>query len=132
LQNLNTYFEQHVLLKGAWGMYEADFVVNDNIVLEVDGIYWHYFPWGRPIDRMRTTRLLANGYKVIRIWEHEAMSQEMTEDVLSFILENIKKPNMQTPKDYVKKLIRCERLAKEKNYDTDSYLDEIWVDKHDD
>lgn len=56
--------------QGSVGPYVPDFVIGQTII-EVDGDYWHNLP--RVIERdIRKNILYQNeGYKIIRIWEHE-------------------------------------------------------------
>jgi very-short-patch-repair endonuclease len=50
--------------------YAADFYIEKfNIVLEVDGVYWHNYPHYRPLDLIRIKEMKDNGYNVIRFWE---------------------------------------------------------------
>ena len=57
--------------------YQCDFLIPSmKIVIEADGDYWHNYPNGREIDRIRTIELNAQGYRVIRLWEREI--KEMT------------------------------------------------------
>ena len=48
--------------------YQCDIFIKPNIVLECDGEYWHQYPHGRPIDRVRNEEMKEAGYKVIRLW----------------------------------------------------------------
>lgn len=52
--------------------YQCDiFIPTLNLVIECDGDYWHKYPTGRDIDKIRTSELIENGFKVLRLWEHE-------------------------------------------------------------
>ena len=52
--------------------YQCDiFIPSLNMVIECDGIYWHKYPTGKEIDHIRTQELIDNGFKVLRLWEHE-------------------------------------------------------------
>jgi G:T-mismatch repair DNA endonuclease (very short patch repair protein) len=52
--------------------YPADFYLPDSrTILEVDGVYWHSYPNGRDLDRIRTGELTEKGYNVVRVWETE-------------------------------------------------------------
>lgn len=42
-----------------------------NLVIECDGNYWHKFPIGNNIDNIRTSELLEQDFKVLRLWESE-------------------------------------------------------------
>jgi very-short-patch-repair endonuclease len=51
-------------------MYPADFYLPDhNLIIEIDGTYWHNFPDGREIDHIRESELVSAGYYVYRIWD---------------------------------------------------------------
>lgn len=67
--------------------YQCDiFIPSLNLIIEADGDYWHNFPFGREIDRVRTKELEEKGFRVIRLWENEIKQM----DLLTFqeILEN--------------------------------------------
>lgn len=50
--------------------YPADFYIAKlNLIIETDGVYWHNYPLGNPVDLVRTRELQEAGYKVIRFWE---------------------------------------------------------------
>lgn len=50
--------------------YLADFYLpNKNIIIEVDGRYWHNYPEGRKLDKVRGKELLEKGIVVLRFWE---------------------------------------------------------------
>lgn len=52
--------------------YQCDILIPSmNIVIECDGDYWHRYPIGRDIDRIRTSELIREGFKVLRLWEHD-------------------------------------------------------------
>lgn len=52
--------------------YQCDFFIpSKNLVIETDGNYWHSYPTGREIDHIRTSELINNGFKVLRLWECE-------------------------------------------------------------
>ncbi len=43
------------------------------VVVEVDGNYWHNFPFGLPRDAKKTLALENLGWKVFRCWESEIL-----------------------------------------------------------
>ena len=51
--------------------YQCDIFIEPNIVIECDGDYWHSYPIGREIDRLRTIEMQERGYKVLRFWERD-------------------------------------------------------------
>lgn len=51
--------------------YPADFYIKSlNLIIEVDGTYWHKYPDGLEIDHIRVKELEEIGYKVLRFWEN--------------------------------------------------------------
>lgn len=54
----------------AIGWYVVDILI-DNIVVEVQGDYWHNLPGAHAKDKRKNTYLTNKGYKVLYIWEHE-------------------------------------------------------------
>lgn len=80
LEYLELDFFQHKYMNIQHG-YQCDFFIpSKNLVIETDGIYWHNYPTGRPIDRIRTEELIQKGFKVLRLWEFEI--QDLTIDEL--------------------------------------------------
>ena len=49
----------------------ADFFIKPNIVIEVDGDYWHNLPNAQERDKRQTLYLEEEGYTVLHLWEHE-------------------------------------------------------------
>lgn len=49
----------------------ADFFIKPNLIVEVDGDYWHNLPKVKIRDKKQTKFLESKGYKVLRLWEHE-------------------------------------------------------------
>jgi len=47
------------------------FLPKYNIIIEVDGKYWHNYPNLRPLDKIRNSELKEAGYNVLRFWEGE-------------------------------------------------------------
>jgi len=78
------YFKKYPKIYG-----KPDFVVNKNIIIFIDGCFWHKCPkhykepltkknfWAQKIennvkrDRKVTKLLKKEGYHIIRFWEHE-------------------------------------------------------------
>ena len=52
------------------GQFERGFP-HMNLVIECDGDYWHKYPKGREIDKIRTNEIKEKGIKILRFWEHE-------------------------------------------------------------
>ena len=60
--------------------YQCDiFIPSKNMVIECDGIYWHNYPLGNPIDITRSIELREKGYKILRLWENEIKTIELEE-----------------------------------------------------
>ena len=72
LKQLGIEFFTHCWMNQIKHRYMCDILIPSmNLVIECDGDYWHKYPIGRDIDRTRTTELLREGFKVLRLWEHE-------------------------------------------------------------
>lgn len=65
----------------------ADIFIEPNIMIFVDGKYWHNYPSGLSKDVIQTKWLQNHGFRVIRIWEDEIDSK------IDTILSLIKTPN---------------------------------------
>lgn len=61
------YIQQFVILE----RFKVDFLINDDIIVECDGDYWHNLSNIKEKDKIRDKILTENGYKVFRFWEHE-------------------------------------------------------------
>jgi hypothetical protein len=48
-----------------------DRFIRQPIVIECDGDYWHSYPVGRDIDKIRTSELIEKGFRVLRLWERD-------------------------------------------------------------
>ncbi len=71
LKELEIEFFTHQYMKIEHG-YQCDILIpSKNLVIECDGNYWHKYPIGRKIDKIRTLELLEKGFKVLRLWEQE-------------------------------------------------------------
>lgn len=53
------------------GRYRVDFLVDETLVIECDGAYWHSLPEDREHDRVRDEWLVARGYVVTRLSEQQ-------------------------------------------------------------
>jgi hypothetical protein len=68
--------------------YACDFYLpKHNIIIEVDGVYWHNWPYGTEKDHLRNKELREKGYKVARFRE-DMFSKNSVEHVLD-IWKNI-------------------------------------------
>ncbi len=64
-------FIKHKPITNITHKYQCDIFIEPDIVIECDGDYYHNYPLGREIDKIRTEELKINGYKVVRLWENE-------------------------------------------------------------
>lgn len=93
LKQLNYNFIPHYYVNITHG-YQCDmFIPSKNLVIECDGDYWHNYPIGREIDRIRTQEMIEKGYRVLRLWENEI--QKMDINTLKNIVEVNEKCQMQ-------------------------------------
>jgi len=86
LKQLNIDFLTHQYIKKIEHGYQCDILIPSmNLVIECDGNYWHKYPIGREIDNIRTSELIEQGFKVLRLWEFEIKKMEL-EDFQNRIL----------------------------------------------
>jgi DNA mismatch endonuclease (patch repair protein) len=98
LKELDTPFEKHRYIFIEHG-YQCDLFLPDRaLVIECDGCYWHSCPIcyqnnqyepKRRLDSIRTQELLAAGYGVLRLWEHE-INKMTAEDLRQRIEQQIR------------------------------------------
>ena len=54
------------------GKYTADFYIEkNNLLINIDGLYWHNYPNGRDVDKKRNEYMSSQGFKVLTLWENE-------------------------------------------------------------
>jgi len=97
LSKMNVNFKYNFILDGK---YQYDFLIGDDIILEVHGDYWHANPriYGeglKPLserqlfkierDKIKKEYALSKNYKILYIWESEIYNENFK------LLENIKK-----------------------------------------
>lgn len=71
LKQLGIEFFTHQYMKIEHG-YQCDILIPAmNLVIECDGNYWHKYPVGTEIDKIRTKELIEKGFKVLRLWGSE-------------------------------------------------------------
>jgi len=88
LIKLGIEFYTHFYVKKIYHSYQCDiFIPSKNLIIECDGNYWHNYPNLRRIDKIRTTELINNGFKVIRLWESEIKPMELQQFKMG--LENV-------------------------------------------
>ncbi|MFA5953526.1 MAG: DUF559 domain-containing protein [Candidatus Pacearchaeota archaeon] len=90
LKQLNIEFITHKYIKEIEHGYQCDILISNlNLIIEVDGNYWHKYPLGREIDNVRTNELQEKGFKVIRLWESDIKKMNI-EDFKNKIQEILK------------------------------------------
>jgi len=75
----NISYKKHKPFKMKSGSYhQVDLFIEPNIVIEIDGCYWHSckqcgfnYPPRIEKDRIINESLKQQGYKILRFWEHE-------------------------------------------------------------
>ncbi len=71
LKNLGINFIKHKPIVNIKHKYQCDIFISPNIIIECDGDYYHNYPDGREIDKIRTKELQKEGFKILRFWEHQ-------------------------------------------------------------
>ncbi len=71
LKNLGIEFTKHKPITQIKHKYQCDIFIHPNFIIECDGDYYHNYPSGREIDRIRTEELREEGFKILRLWEHQ-------------------------------------------------------------
>jgi len=77
LDELKIVYEKHKYMYISHA-YQCDiFIPSLNLVLEADGLYYHNYPIGREIDKIRTKELKELGFNVIRLWEQDINKMDL-------------------------------------------------------
>jgi very-short-patch-repair endonuclease len=72
LDELEIKYETQFRIENRW----YDFLLPDQqILIEVDGEYWHNYPDGTDVDREKEKMAKDHGYKLVRIWGAEVNSK---------------------------------------------------------
>lgn len=80
LKQLNIDFYPHQYFYAIPHAYQVDiFVPSLTLIIECDGDYWHKYPFGNEIDKIRTKELLDKGFKVLRLWERDIRKMDLSE-----------------------------------------------------
>jgi DNA mismatch endonuclease (patch repair protein) len=95
LREVGIPFETHKVIEN---FVQCDIFIEPNIVIFVDGCYWHGCPREYPVERRLTTEQnrnkirdiivnekLKNKYYMMRFWEHEI--KERLEEIVNVIME---------------------------------------------
>ncbi|MEK6895631.1 MAG: DUF559 domain-containing protein [Nanoarchaeota archaeon] len=98
LLNLGVGFEKHKPILDIQHKYQSDIFIEPNIIIECDGDYYHNYPDGRDIDKIRTDELIKRGYKILRFWENEINNNLIScrNKILEALNERRKISQMQT------------------------------------
>ncbi|MEK6881417.1 MAG: DUF559 domain-containing protein [Nanoarchaeota archaeon] len=89
---------KHKVIGNIVHKYQCDIFIEPNIVIECDGDYWHKYPNGRDIDKIRTNEMKEKGYIVFRFWENEinknvSLCVDKVQSYLKKVGENFEKNN---------------------------------------
>lgn len=86
LDELKIEYKKHYFIDNIIHKYQCDiFLPSFKTIIECDGDYFHNYPLGKPIDKIRTDELIEAGYRVIRLWENEI--KDITKEELLIILK---------------------------------------------
>lgn len=88
LQSLNIEYKHNYPLFNIEHSYPADFYLKKyNMIIEIDGTYWHNYPYGLEKDHIRTQEIFDAGMNVLRIWEFEVPIIKQNLFILKAILD---------------------------------------------
>ena len=80
LKELGYEFFTHQYMGKIEHSYQCDILIPTlNLVVECDGDYWHKYPIGRDIDKVRTKELIEKGFKVLRLWGNEIKTMDIND-----------------------------------------------------
>ena len=78
LKTLGVDFFTHQYMKEIEHGYQCDILIPVmDLIIEVDGDYWHKYPVGNDLDHIRTKELINKGFKVLRLWEREIKAMSL-------------------------------------------------------
>jgi len=78
LKTLGIDFFTHQYIREIEHGYQCDILIPSmNLVIECDGNYWHKYPVGNDIDKIRTSELVESGFRVLRLWESDINSMDL-------------------------------------------------------
>jgi very-short-patch-repair endonuclease len=84
LDKLNISYIKHPTMK-THPPYQCDlYLPRQNIIIEVDGIYPHKYPYGKQKDAPRTKELQELGYRVLRFWHSSKKPNKHDGKILDF------------------------------------------------
>jgi very-short-patch-repair endonuclease/endogenous inhibitor of DNA gyrase (YacG/DUF329 family) len=72
LKLLDIEYKHNYQLYSIKHFYPADFYLEKyNLIIEIDGAYWHNYPHGTEKDHIRTQEISDSGMNILRIWDFE-------------------------------------------------------------
>ena len=81
----------------AKGKYCFDFYVkNYNLIIEIDGNYWHSYPYYKNSDLIKNDFVVQKGYYLMRIWESEVYDETFVISNLVKVLNHIEEHEVNT------------------------------------
>ena len=84
-------FKKHKFIRDISNPYQCDFFVEPNLIIEIDGEYWHSLPENKRKDEIRRKELIERGYRLLIIPSFEIMnkSYKINEENIKKYLEVI-------------------------------------------
>ena len=79
LEKNNIKFKPQKFISNIKNMFRCDFFVYPNIVVEIDGEYWHNLSENKKRDEIRTKQMIEKGYIVIRVESSEIYNSNYKE-----------------------------------------------------
>ena len=90
LDNMRISYERQYPITNICHGYPCDFFLEKwNMIIEIDGLYWHNYPHGKDIDHIRNKELKNAGYHIIRFWENDIERPDYIEDEITNFIKNI-------------------------------------------
>lgn len=86
LEEINlTYFYEHKIDE-----YKVDFYLGFNLIVEIQGDYWHSLDKIKERDNKKKEKLEALGYKIMYIYEKDLKNEDNKVNIINLIKKNIK------------------------------------------
>jgi len=86
----NIEYETHIPFKVGNRWHEVDVFIKPNIIIEVDGNYWHNRPEQKIRDKRIDKSLKKQGYKVMRIWEDDIVKTKDSLMAMIYAIQALK------------------------------------------
>ena len=72
LKSLHIEYKHNYPIFSIEHSYPSDFYLPKyNTIIEIDGVYWHNWPYGNKIDDIRNNELAEKNINIIRLWDTE-------------------------------------------------------------